>query len=336
MSEDKPAAAGALCEPEVDPELDADPDLDAAIQALTPAERMRERSVWLWLGLGGLIVLVLFLLVFWPVMQGRLNAGKQVDQAIALLRQAEGTTASVDKTVALQLSPDALPSAPNVAAEILVARRDLGQASRLLDDAMPHLTEEEQHRAALAKAAVQARLATIDNAPAILIASVKAVQAKTLGDRAWKLTLRASANEIEAAHAYELQTASAVETASVAIATIQGELGDARQLYSQAASAFPDAGFERYMSYVDARRSEVALLSQASMLWLGDSRAQAKKTFARYESSLAVSAAALALLPYAPGTATGTAFRKIAGSHADAYAKAKKQADEADKALETP
>ena len=319
-----------------DSDLDVDPELDAAIRALAPAERMRERNIWVWLSLGGVLVLVLFLLVFWPVMRGRLDATKQLEQAVVLLGQAEGTTAAVDKTVAVQLSADALSSAPDVAAEILVARRELGQANQLIDDAMPHLADDEQQRATLVKTAVRARLTMLDSAPAILIASVKAVQAKTLGDRAWQLTLHAQTAETAAVRDYEGQTASTVESASVAVTTIQIELSDARDLYSQAASAFPDAGFEQYAKYVDVRRAAVAQLAQATTQWLHNGKPLAKATFANYQSSATKVSSAAKSLPYAPGSATGAGFRKVAGSQATAYAKAEKQAEAADKALKAP
>jgi hypothetical protein len=323
-------------EPAPTPELEPDPELDAAIRALTPSERMRDRRIWLWLIIGGLVVLAAFLFAFWPVMQGRLNAAKQLDQAIALLGQAEGTMAGADTAVTTQLSADAQPSAPSVATELLVARRELTQANQLLDDAMPHLTEDEQHRAQLAQTAAKARLAMVDNAPAILVASVKAVQAKALGDRGWALSQHAKADEADAASDYQFQTASKVESAAVAVTTVQIELTDARSLYSQAASAFPTAGFEHYVSYTDVQTASVAQLAQAATLWLHGSQPLAKATFALYQISAAKATAAAKSLPYAPGSATSAAFRKLAGSRVAAYTSAKKQAEDADKALATP
>ena len=336
MSDNRPTSAETSPDADAGPEFEDDPELDAAIRALTPTERMRDRRVWLWLGLAGLVVLAIFLFAFWPVMQGRLNAAKQLDQAIALLGQAKSATAGVDRAVATQLSADALSSAPSVAAEILVARRDLTQANRLLDEAMPHLTEEEQHRAQSAQTAVKARLVMIDNAPAILIASVKAVQAKALGDRGWKLTVQARTREAEATRDYRRQSASAVESAAVDITTVQAELGDARDLYSQAASAFPGAGFEHYVTYTDVRRASVAQLARAATLWLHNGQALARVTFTSYLVSAAKASAAGKSLPYAPGSATSAAFRRVAGAQADAYAAAKKRADDADKALAAP
>jgi hypothetical protein len=252
------------------------------------------------------------------------------------LDQAAGTVAGIDKTVTVQLSADAAPTLPSVAAEILVARRELSQASQLLDDAGPHLTDDEQRRAELAHAAIGARLTMIKNAPPILVASTRAVRAKAFADRGWQLTLRANTTQTNASRSYQLQTASAVETASASIGVIQGELSDARDLYSQAASAFPDAGFQSYVAYVGLRAIDAGELQQAATAWLGGDAALARMSYSRYRALAAKSAAAAKSLPYAPGTATGRAFRAIAGLATSAYTKARRQAIDAEAALKSP
>jgi hypothetical protein len=314
----------------------ADPELDAAIAALTPAQRRAERRMWRLLILGGVVALAAFLVGFWPVMQARLDAAGQLDQAVALLDQAAGTIAAIDKAVTTQLSADAAPSAPSIAAEILVARRELNQANDLVDDAIPHLTDDERHRAELARAAINARLVMIKNAPSILAASTKAVRAKALGDRGWRLTVRANVAQGSASRSYQLQTASAVETASAAMSVIRAELGDASNLYSQAASEFPVAGFQSYVAYAGMRAVDAAQLQQAATAWLGGDASLARVVHSRYRTLSAKSAAAAKRLPYAPGTATGKAFRAAAGSAADAYAKAKRQALDSEMALKSP
>ena len=297
------------------------------------AQRRRERRIRLGLALVGVLALALFVGGFWPVMQARLGAAKQLDQAMALLEQADNTMSGIDKTVTAQLSAEALPGVPNIAAQVLVARRELNQAVALADDATPHLTEDEQSQAKLVREAAKARLTMADSAPTILRASVKAVQAKALADQAWRLTQLATTSEAAAARNYGRQSASAVESASVAVATIQGRLADSRQLYSQAASAFPEAGFDRYIAFTDMKRREVTQLQTAAQQWLDGSRPAAAMSFAAYRASAAKSAAAARLLPQAPGNATGEGFRKVAGAASDAYARAKKQALAAEKAL---
>ena len=326
---------------EMDTKHDAETaDAGQSDDDLTPQQRRalrqqehRERRIWTGLVFAGLVVLVAFLFAFWPVMAGRLDAAKKLDQAQALLDQAKGTVDSVNRTVTKQLSPEADAGVPDTAAQILVGRRELNQAVALIDSAMPHLTEDEQTRGGLIRAAAEARLAMLHRAPTILVASVKAVASKSLADRGWALTVSATAEETRAVQGYLLQTAPGVENASAAIARIKGSLTDAASLYSQAASAFPNAGFDRYVSYADKRVRAVSLLKQAAASWLSGNRAGAALSFAAYKAARAQADAAGKQLPYAPGAASGEGFRKVAGFAADAYAKAKKQALDADKAL---
>jgi hypothetical protein len=328
--------------PPSDERLPDEADQDGSSLPSRRSRRSRSRRLnrqpWMWprVTIAAALVLVLLLLGLWPGMKGRMDAAEQLTQAEALLAQAKGTVAHIDETVATQLSSQAEPSVPSVAAEILVARRELTTASKLIDEAMPHLTHEEQHRASLLKTAADARLVMIESAPRILKASVKAVQAKALGDRAWRLTRLSAKVEARAARNYAEQNASKVESAAVAMDAAMGQLAEARPLYSQAASAFPDAGFERYIAYTDQRRKQVGRLADAAMQWLDGNRDEAESIFAGYESSVAKTAKALAALPPAPGNATGTAFRKVAGRASDAYDKAKQDALRTDKVLANP
>ena len=298
-------------------------------------QRKRERLVWFGLIVAGILALCAFMFLFWPVMAGRLDAVKHVDEAQALLDRAKPTVSSIDKLVTTQLSASAAAGVPDTAPQILVARRDLKEALALVDSAMPHLTEDEQKHATDVRAASKARLDMLDRAPAILVASVKAVKAKTLVDQAWEEARVATIAETSASKNYALATASAVESASVSLQRIKGQLSDARQLYGQAVAAFPGASLERFTSYIDMRSQAVKLFSAAASAWLSGDKAGATADFAAYNRQLAKAAASIASPPAAPA-APGQAFRKVAGSAADAYNKAKKQATDADKALSTP
>ena len=315
---------------------DGEPYVAPRLRRERGKRKRTKRNRAFWLVLGGVALVALVAAVVVPAMRARSVAAQQLDQANVLLRQADGTADVVDRTVSAQLSAQAAPNVPNVAAEILVARRELAQASKLAKDAEPNLTQDQQNRAQLVQAAANARLAMIDSAPEILIASVKAVQAKSLGDRAWHLTAIASDAEVVAARNYSVQVASKVESAAVSMTTIKRQFEDARDLYSQAASAFPDAGFERYTAYVDLRSSEAAQLEAAALRWLSGDKVAGAIAYARYRTESSQAARAAASLPAAPGNATGVAFRRVAGVAADRYARAKKQALQADKALNGP
>jgi hypothetical protein len=172
----------------------------------------------------------------------------------------------------------------------------------------------------------------VQHAPAILATSAKAVKAKTFADQAWKTTQSASAAETAAVSLYRTGKASSVASASASLQRVTGQLGDARALYSQAASAFPGAGFERYVASTSQRSQAVKLLTAAVATWLSGDTAGASADYAAYLKAAATASAAAAKLPAAP-TVPGRTFRKVAGPAVDAYAKAKQQMIDADKAL---
>lgn len=348
MAESAPLHAHA---PDSEPAPDAPADSDASEpdaeerRALSrqrrqeraeAARRKRERQLLTRLWIGGAIVLVIFLASFWPVMAGRLGGAKQLDDAAGLLTQAENTVGQIDKLVQRQLSAEAGPNVRDIKPDVAVARRELTQARQLVADAMPHLTEDEQSRAKLVQSAVAARLIQLDRAPAILSASTKAVRAKSVADRGWDLMLRGEAAEQTAAKEYRANKASAVESAAVSVATIRAEFSDAQTFYSQAATAFPQAGIERYATYVGGKTPQLDALEAAARAWLRHDLASAAREFSAYQKASARTAVQRKQLPGAPGVATGQGFRQLAGSAADAYERARTEAQKADKALATP
>jgi hypothetical protein len=138
---------------------------------------------------------------------------------------------------------------------------------------------------------------------------------------------------VQAVRAYESNVAAKVEGASVAMGTAILQLAEARRLYSQAASAFPDAGFERYVSYVDLRNDRAKLMQSAARRWLAGESDAGRVAYALYGRAGPKASAALAALPPAPGNATGAGFRKLVGAAADTYERERKRANEADKSL---
>ena len=310
-------------------EQPADPESsDAAVEA-------RDRRTWLWLSAAGAVVLVLFMIGFWPVMAGRLNAAKQLDEAAVLIGKASGTVDGIGKVIADQLSPQPSKQIRDVSAESLVARRELKQVLSLLDDAMPHLTEDEQRRGELIRTAAEARLTMLDSAPIILKTSVRAVSAKELADTAAAQVRFADQSEKRANTLYSKKTALGVSTANDLYGRASASLTLARAGYSQATTAFPEADFAGYQSYLDMRRDALKTAQLSASVWLGGDLAGGRLLHNAYLSQNKQAAAALAKLPSAPDRVVGDAFKRIAGRSRDAYEKARTQADNAEKALKS-
>lgn len=148
----------------------AEPSHGPSEPQLTPEEEARERRIWAFLGLGGAVVLALFLALFWPVMAARLNAAKQLDTATALVKQAEARLPEVDSAISALPTSDSNKAGGALAAA-RSARAEFREATALLNDANPHLTEDEQRRAALVLKVASARETQVARATPLLVAA---------------------------------------------------------------------------------------------------------------------------------------------------------------------
>jgi len=299
------------------------------------AGEARDRRTWLWLSAAGAAVLVLFLLAFWPVMAGRLAAAKQLDEAATLLGKASGTVGGIDKLVTDQLSAEPSKQIRDISAESLVARRELKQAQSLLNDAMPHLTEDEQRRGELIRSAAEARLKMLDSAPLILKTSTRAAAAKEFVDSAVAQFKLADQSEKRANALYKQQTALGVRSASDLYALASGSLKIAQSTYSQAATAFPGVDFAGYQSYLDMRRGALKTALLSASVWLDGDVPGGQLLHDAYVAQNKQAVAAAEKLPSAPSRAVGDAFKRVAGRSRDIYEKARTQADNAEKALKS-
>jgi hypothetical protein len=310
------------------------PDSEEAVSE-SVEQQARERRIWFALIAGGALVLLVFLLAFWPVMKGRLNAAKQLDDATALLKQARGSVSDVDRLVAAQLSAQPSATAPDVSPQILVARRELMQIDTLIDDAMPHLTEDEQRRAVLLREAADARLGMLAAAPALLKLSAKSARALAPANAAWRESQLADQTEASANAQYAKQTALSVRMSSDSYGQASTQVKTANSLYSQAASAFPEAGYNRYVDQGNLRIVALKSATASAASWVSGNKAIAATQHAQYVSQSAKAQAAAKALPSPPGRAAGDAFERLAGASRQAYEAARAKVVAADEALST-
>jgi len=301
----------------------------------TPDQDARDRRTWLLLIAAGGVVLVLFLVAFWPVMRGRLDAAKQLDEAQALLAQARGSVSDIDAIVARQLSADPAVTAPDISAQVLVAKRELKQVDALIDQAMPHLTDDEQRQATLIREAADARLAMVASAAPILKVSAKSARALELANAGWQQTQAADRSEAKANAAYAKQTAIGVRSSADLYSQASAQLKAASTLYSQAASAFPEAGYTRYADQTNQRVGALKLATASTVSWLAGNQALAKTQHAQYVARSAKAAAVAKTLPQPPGRAAADAFEKLAGGSRQAYEAARAKAMTADDSLKS-
>jgi len=100
----------------------------------TQAERdevRRDRVVWTTLIVMGALAAAGAMALGWQVVEGRLDAAKKLDRAIAVLGQTDETIVAVDEVVRADVSPETASAARAAATRIGAARKLLEEAASL-------------------------------------------------------------------------------------------------------------------------------------------------------------------------------------------------------------
>lgn len=293
----------------------------------------RSRVVWITLIVLGVVVLAAAGVFASRVVGGGLEAATQLDRATLLVERAGHAVVAVDEVVRTDVSPAIVARAKDVGPRVAPARIELEEALRLVDSAMPRLTDDEQRRATLLKAAAAARVEMLDAAPAILSANIKAADAMPLAIEAWASTLAAGRLADRAVGEYNKLTKPGVQAGATFNAQAEGELAHSRDLFSRAATAFPEARLERYATYLDQKAKQVALLRRAAIAWLAGRFAEANGLIVAYNAQGVTSAATIRQLPATPSVAVADAHKLLADSATATYFAARTKASTADKAF---
>jgi len=175
----------------------------------------------------------------------------------------------------------------------------------------------------------------LDHAPAVLSATEKAAVSAALVEQAWAKTLAADRLAKQSVADYNKLKRADVKNASAANDSAKAGFVAARDLFSQAASAFPEAGLAVFVTYVDDRIALVAISKKADAAWLSGSVSQANKLIASYNKRDAAVAERAKQLPESPANAVAEAYKALADAPNGAYYKARQKAAEADNALRT-
>lgn len=292
----------------------------------------RTRVVWTTLLMLGAVALAIAGVFGWRVMGGRLEAARQLDRATLMVERADNTVLACDEVVRAEVSPAIAVRAREVEPRVVPARKELEAALKLIDAAMPRLTDDEQRRATLLKAAAAARIEMLDAAPAILSASIKTAEATPLAADAWVSTLAADKLMDRAVVEYNKLTKAGVQASVTFNAQAEQGLAASRELFSRAATAFPEAGMERYVAYLDQKLKQVALSRKSDAAWMADKTAEANKIIAAYNVEDAKSVALVKQLPVTPSAAIADAYKRIADTATASYFEARTRASDADEA----
>ena len=140
----------------------------------TPSDQDHsERRIW-WTIFAVCVAAFIGILVLGrPLVEGRLSAARNLDEAVMLIAGTKEPLAQIDEAVRRAAMASRPPSsAPDAAAlaSVSATRANLEKAETLSTTGYDRLTEDEQERATLIEATATARLAVLAAAEAILSA----------------------------------------------------------------------------------------------------------------------------------------------------------------------
>lgn len=293
----------------------------------------RERRIWTALIIGGVLVVVVAGFLGWGVMSKRLDSAKQMDQAIILVESADASVIAIDKVVRAEVTPEIGQQARELEPTVEPTVVKLTEAVSLINSAYPNLNNAERVKADLLRASARAKLDMLEQAPLILSANVSVAAAQPLAKQAWEQTLAADKLADSAVASYNKFTKAGVQDSAVKNAQAEKAFQSARDVFSQAATAFPEADLGRFVEYVDQKLVQVGISRKSDAAWLAGKPAKANTYIAAYNKADAKGIAMYKLLPSSPITAIGDAYKVVADRATVLYFRARDKASTADQSL---
>lgn len=279
------------------------------------------------------IVLVLVLggaAAAYLLLSRKAGASSRLDDAFSDVEKADRIVVDVDAVIQEEITTQTAGRAEDVVGRIPDAEKLLKSAVTGALDAKPRLGDEDKADADALVAAARARLDMLKQAPLILQLNVKASNALGPGASAWAKVLEADKLNRSAAAEYNKLTKAGVTSSSALNAKALSALTEARTLFDTAEKAFPEAPFEKYLAYVDARSALVKLSQQSDALWLKGDVAGANKVIATYNIADKKTVEQGKALPVSTEQAIADAYDAAASQATEAYTSARKAAMKAD------
>ena len=273
----------------------------ASEQPLPPhveqAYRRLSRRAMLLMSVIVIVVLVAAGFIGSSAITRRLKAAREIDRATRLLEQADTIVLDIDEVIRAEASPVMAERARALLDKMPSTVSDLKEVERLIDDAMGKVTEDEQRKSVLLRAAASARLEMLEPAKPVLDANVKAGLALEPAQDGWGIVLAAEKLADQSVREYNKLTTESVRRSSNLAAQAARELSRSRPYFSQAATAFPEAGFDRYLAFVDAKIALLALSRRSNSAWIAGKIPEANADIKKYNAQEKVAVALARALP---------------------------------------
>jgi hypothetical protein len=280
------------------------------------------------------VILVAAALVWgYQVFTARIEAVESIDAATALIEDADAVVVQVDSVIRAKVTPELAEGARNAAQRAPKAKADLQRAVTLLDEARPRGSDDDRVRIDLLVRTAHARIDMLDQAQGILDLNIAASETLPLARDAWDNVLAAARLSDQAVSSYNKLTKAGVQTSNKHNKQAAAQLAVARTRFAAADKRFPQAPFQQYLLYVDARIRLNSLSQQSDTAWLEGDVKRANDVAKTYNSEDKKAADLARQLPVSPDVAIAEAYEGAAKAGTGSYYSARDTATEADAAL---
>ncbi len=255
-----------------------------------------------------------------------------MNRGLELLRRSDPAVVRMDELIGGEISAATATDAVEAGSVLVEASAQLEQASKLLAVARDGVSASDRDLVEAALAAARARADLIAKGAPLLAVNAKAAAALGPSGEAWAMMLDAEKAADEAVAQYNLHTDAGAKQSDVLTDRSAGKLKAARALMSRAASAFPEAGLEIYLSYADEELKALAKSKEVNAAWLKGEKTKANellKEFNRLESAASVLGRKLE----APSSVVSKAYDLLVADLLPAYSEARVAATGADEGL---
>lgn len=260
-------------------------------------------------------------------------AVEQLEEATALVESADAVVLDLDEIVRSEISSEMTTQVAEVAEAVPGAVEELEEAIVLIDESVDDLPDDEIAYARALRDSASARLDMLAQADPILDANAKAAAALGPATSGWELVLEANALSREAVTEYNKLTRESVTRSAELTRESEAKVREAKDLFSVAATSFPEADLSMYIEYCDAKIAALEISKKADEAFLANQPAQANTLSDQFNAAEKELATTAAELPASPAVPIAAAYQDLAGEATALYFQARAQATEADARL---
>lgn len=309
----------------------------AAIPTQTASEPERRRSViTVAIVVVALIAIVALGVAGWAYYKNTSAQRAAVDQlgeATALMKAADEVVLALDTVVQSEIASITAAQLGDVKEEVPSTTGKIGKALDLIDEAVADLPASEVAYARALRDTAVARLAMLEQAEPILDGNAKMLAALGPATEAWSLVDEGTELSREAVVQYNKLTKESITQSTALTGQAMAKFTEAKELFSKAATAFPEADLEQFVAFCGQRVTALTYSKQANEAHLAGKIAEANALGDKFNSAERDLVAKAGKLPASPKVPIAAAYDALVSEASARYFQARAQATEADSRL---